>query len=329
MGGSWAVAENTAVFTPVEMWQAGQRYELRVNASFSGEANFSMGNDFTSVFTMGEDLEKPYLRAAYACEKDQSRRELTAEIPGPFYENSSWEKDTTLILVFSEPVDSASVYSSLGAEGAPSVDLESAPGVAAEHVFSFRERPAWQAHFLFRLQAGVRDAAGNESDGIIVFRVCADGPFSKPPSLVGMRIPMAPGKPEGEQEIAVYTINDIFKGLPLENREGSYIFEEETPIWIDLYFDTASGAEPDLFSLMDIFRVDATNNAVYFSPAAILNDNFSAPVHPVWEHHQRVEVRGILINRINSGTVSFIIGAGLSDTLENHSDTVFRISLLK
>jgi hypothetical protein len=311
------------------MWKPGQRYELRVASSFTGAAGLSMGKNFTSVFTIGEDTEKPYLLGAHALETDGTTRDLTAEIPGPFRENSLWEKDTKLLLVFSEPVDSASVRSSLDAEGAPSMDLESTPGMASELVFSFRERPSWQSRFLFKLKPGIRDAAGNESEGITVFHIYADGVFSKPPSLVGIRLPMAPGKNAGEQEPAAYIPEDVFADLPLLNHEENFIYEAETPVWIELYFDTAPGAEADIFSLMDLFRVEATNNAVSFSPQKIVKENFSADAQPGWEHYSRVEVRGTLINRINAGMVSFIVGAGLADTLGNRSDKTFKVAVLK
>jgi hypothetical protein len=328
--GVWDTEGNAAVFTPETKWIAGQRYEIHISSAFTGMTGLSLGKDLTSVFTSGVDTEKPFLAAALALEKDGSQRELPEEIPGTFVENALWEKDDKLVLVFQEEVDTASVRSVLSVEGASSLVLETMPGMAAELVFSFSETPKWGSRFLFRLGPGVRDAAGNESEDIRLFRIYADGPRSRSPSLAGIRLPMAPGKGPGEKELAVYSVEDLFADLPIENGEGRFPYTVETPEWIELYFDTAEGASVDLLSLMELFRVEATNNALSFSPRTVWNSGFSeASPEPVWANLERVEIRGIIVNRISSGIVSFIIGAGLRDSLGNTNENIFRIPLLK
>jgi hypothetical protein len=330
VSGVWDTEGNTAVFTPGIKWITGQRYEICISSSFTGITGLSLGKDVTSVFTSGTDTKKPFPAAVRALEKDGTRRELAEEIPGTFTENSFWEKDTKLVLVFQEEVDTASVRSALSTEGASSPVLETTPGMAAELVFSLSETPKWGSRFLFRLGPGVRDAAGNESEGVHLFRIYADGPRSRPPSLAGIRLPMAPGKDPGEQEPAIYSIEDLFEDLPIRKDEGRFPYGVETPEWIELYFDTAEDASVDLFSLMELFRVEATNNALSFSPRTIRNSGFSeAAPEPVWENLERVEIRGMIVNYINSGIVSFIIGTGLRDSLGNTNENTFRIPLLK
>ncbi|MDR2371251.1 MAG: Ig-like domain-containing protein, partial [Treponema sp.] len=329
-GGVWDTEGNAAVFTPAAKWITGQRYEIRISSSFAGMTGLSLGKDITSVFISGTDTKKPFLAAARALEKDGSQRELAEEIPGTFVENPLWEKDDKLVLVFQEEVDAASVRSALSVEGAAPPVLETMPGTAAEIVFSLSETPKWEGRFLFRLGPGVRDAAGNESEDTRLFRVYADGPRSKPPSLAGIRLPMAPGKDPGEREPAVYSVEDLFEDLPIGNGEGRFPYSVETPEWIELYFDTAEDASVDLLSLMGLFRVDATNNALSFSPRTVRNSGFSeAAPEPIWKNLERIEIRGMIVNRINSGIVSFIIGAGLRDSLGNTNENDFRIPLLK
>ncbi|MDR0601770.1 MAG: Ig-like domain-containing protein [Treponema sp.] len=330
MSGVWDTEGNASVFTPGMKWTMGQRYEIRFSSSFAGTTGLSLGKDVTSVFTIGVDAVKPFLAAARAFFKDGSIRDLEEEISGIHAENSHWEKDTRLVLAFSEAVDSSSVCSALSTEGASSPVPETPPGMVSEMIFSLSEAPAWGSFFLFRLGPGVKDAAGNESENTRLFRIHADGPFSKPPSLVGMRLPMAPGKGPGEQELAVYLPENLFANLPVRNGEDRFPYNREISEWIELYFDTAEGTSIDLLSLMELFRVETSNGALSFSPRDVRRDDFSeAEPHPGWEQYERVEIRGVLVNTTRGGIVNFIIGAGQKDSLGNRSEKAFSISLLK
>ncbi|MDR1286990.1 MAG: Ig-like domain-containing protein [Treponema sp.] len=329
MSGIWDTEGNAAVFTPGVKWITGQRYEVRISPSFAGTTGLSLGKSITSVFTAGVDTERPFLIAARALFEDGSFQELAEEIPGNYTENSHWERTTRLVLVFSEDVDTFSVRSALSAEGASSPVSETPPGMTSEMIFSLSGTPAWGSRFLFRLGPGVRDAAGNESENTRLFRIHADGPFSKPPSLAGMRLPMAPGKGAGEQELAVYTPGDLFDDLPVQNGEGRFPYGTEVSEWIELYFDTAEGSFVDPLSVMELFRVESAG-AFSFSPRSVRREDFSeAAPAPGWEEYERVEIRGVLVNSTGGGVVSFITGAGLRDSLGNLSEKVFRISLLK
>jgi hypothetical protein len=201
--------------------------------------------------------------------------------------------------------------------------METPPGYAASVLFALTEKPVWGSRFLFRLSPGVRDEEENESGGTSLFRVRADGPYSKPPLLVGIRLPMDPGA--ADELIRRYSPADAFEALPLIGGSGA-----GTNAWIELYFDTAPGAAVDLFSLMDLFRLEATNGALSFSPQDIRSSDFSCPLPlPEWAAYFRVEIQGLLINGISSGMVSFYIGAGLLDTLGNRNTGIFRLPLYK
>ncbi|MDR1419989.1 MAG: Ig-like domain-containing protein [Treponema sp.] len=329
MSGVWDVEGNAAVFTPGMKWTTGQRYEIHISSSFAGTTGLSIGKDITSVFTAGADTVKPFLIAARALSEDGNLRDLAEEIPGNYTENANWESNTRLVLVFSEDVDTFSVRSALSVEGASTPVSETPPGMAGEMIFSLSGTPVWGSRFLFRLGPGVRDAAGNESENTRLFRIYADGPCSKPPSLVGMRLPMAPGKGAGEQELAVYTPGDLFADLPVQNGEGRFPYGTEVSEWVELYFDTAEGASIDPLSLMELFRVEA-GGALSFSPRSVRLNGFSeAAPAPGWDQCERVEIRGVLVNSTGGGVVSFITGAGLRDSLGNRSEKAFRISLLK
>jgi hypothetical protein len=332
VGGSWSVEDggSTGVFTPLEQWTLGQRYELRVSASLTGPTGLSMGKEFFSAFTAGPIDEKPRLLAAFRLDREHEEP-LTEEAAGNFTENAGWEKDSRLRLVFSKPVDMISLGGRLGTEGGPSMTLETQSRFSAEAVFRFNEIPAWQSRFLIRLGAGVLDEAGNESAGEHLYRVYADGKYSRPPRLKGIRLPMAPGRPLPEaQEPLDYSVGDLFADLPVEPGEDRFPFSVEVPLWIELYFDTAEGARVDPLSVMSLFRVETTNNVLSFSPRSLRAEDFTlSKPRAGWESCDRVEIRGFLTNTVNSGMVNFIVGSGLSDSLGNKSGDLFRISLSK
>lgn len=332
ISGVWQIEGDgrTAVFTPAEKWKR-LRYELRVSASLTGITGVSMGKDFLSNFTVGDDTTKPFLTGAYRLEEDGSYTELAESNFDLFTENDGWEKNDRIALRFSEPVNTASLTSFLNAEGAPPLIMETTPLFAEEIIFAFAGRPVWGSRFYFHLKAGVRDAGENESEGEMIFRILADGKYSKPPSLAGIRLPLAPGKiPEDEQELVFYSVDDLFADLPINGGGDRFPYGTAIPEWIELYFDTAQGAKPDLFSVMELFRIDTSNNALSFSGRSVSGGDFSIlSPQSGWEMYERVEIRGYLTNSINAGVVHFQIGAGLKDSLGNRNETPFRISLLK
>jgi hypothetical protein len=326
-GGSWTLEDEgrRACFIPSEPWQAGGRYKIKIAAGFSDALGRTMEEEFTSRFSIGLDQDKPFLIHAWLLDP-HGRIELS-----PLDEYREWESFHKLELEFSEPVDAGSVQSHLAAEPATNLLMETPPGLSSRIIFSFTEKLLWESAFLFRLRSGVTDEQGNESNEEYVYRIRAAGPLSRPPALVGLRLPMAPGKTDPEeQEPLSFTLADLFEDLPINSGDGRFPYEEEIPVWIELYFDTAPGTSINLYSLMDLFRLEATSNALYFSPRSIRGSNFSRKEKQVgWERYERVEIRGLLTNKINSGVVTFQIGAGLEDKRGNSSDKAFRISLLK
>jgi len=332
--GSWRLEDDnkTACFTPREPWQQGAVYRVRVESAFAAASGLVLGTDFTSVFSAGPDRERPVLLKALARSSGDDAAEILLEEPGGFsiLEFSEWESFTRLVLVFSKPVDSNGVKKLLATEPSAALVMESPPEMLEQLVFRFAEYPVWGTSFLFRLSAGVKDEAGNESEDEYLFRIKAGGPFSKAPALRGIRLPMAPGIPSEDYDARNYTLDGPFADLPIEQGEGRYPYAERIDSWIELYFETAQDTGIDPFSVMDLFRVESTNQALAFSPRSVRSDDFTwiSPV-PGWENYRRLELRGVLTNTVHSGIVSFRISSGLIDTRGNRSNVDFRLSLLK
>ncbi|MDR1250591.1 MAG: Ig-like domain-containing protein [Treponema sp.] len=332
INGLWRLEEDgtAAVFSPATPWDYGKRYVLRISASFEDSNGMTIGNDFSSVFTIGTDTDKPYLTGVWRITAKKDDKRLSGTV-----DNSGWEKDDRLRFRFSEPVDTLSVKNCLSAEGAPLLRMETMPGLYDEAVFSFESPPAHESRFSFRLKAGVKDSAGNESVDEYAFKIYADGGQSKPPALVGIRIPMAPDS-ETDKELTSYEIDSLFEDIPinaasaLDNGKDRYPYNEKTETWIECYFETAPGLSVDTLSLMALFHIETSNNVLVFSPRLIKESGFSvSDSRPGWEQYQRLEIRGFLTNTINSGVVNIHVDSGLQDSGGNRNEKKFRISLLK
>ena len=338
--GSWYLEnENkTACFVPREPWQAGTVYRVKVESRFTGLSGSILGTEYLSVFNAGPDMEKPELLKALALFPGAEAINISLGRPGqiPSAEYAGWESFTRLELVFSEPVDLSGLRQLLVCEPAATLVMESTPGISDRAVFRFAEYPQWGSSFLFRLSSGVKDPAGNQSDEEYLFRIKTAGPLSKPPVLIGIRLPLAPGLGgEGqnlpETNLALsFTPGDLFSDLPIKSGEGHYPFMEATPSWIELYFETAVETEIDPISVMDHFRVESTNQALIFTPRSIKTENFRwLSPRPGWENFQRIEIRGDLTNTVQNGVVTFRISPGLKDKRGNTNTEDFRIPVLK
>jgi hypothetical protein len=332
MQGLWRQEDGgkLAVFSPAEPWTRNSRYEIRFSTSLTDNNGMNIGNDFVSVFTTGLDREKPYLLYANRITKNGEVFQLEAdrgysgasEFP---VENSGWEKDDRLSLVFSKQVDSVSLKNYLGADDAPALVMETSPGYKTEFVFRFDNIPAFGSRFTFRIKPGVKDLNGNETKDEYVYRIFADGKFSKPPELVGFRMPLTPGS---ENNLVCLGMDSSLKKVAIS--EGNYPSGDRVQTWFDLYFSAAEGADIDLFSLMELFRIETSNNVFSFSPNQIKTSGFSiSDPQTGWENFIRIEIAGTLTNTTNYGIVYFQITAGLKDSLGNKNENSQKITFIK
>ncbi|MDR2314171.1 MAG: Ig-like domain-containing protein [Spirochaetaceae bacterium] len=330
ISGVWALedGDRKAVFTPSEDWSVGREYRLFSGTGVADATGLEAGREYILHFFAGLDCTGPELISASALDPGGNQAlDLQAE-DGSFMENSSWERNYRLALVFSEPVDTASVSAALSCEPALGMILETPPGYSSSPVYRFSDPPAYGSSFTLTIQTGVKDRRGNIMKEKVCFRIKADGASSMPPVLRAMRFPLKPGA--APEDLAVYTTEDQFADFPL--RGENYTFDTELSAWIELYFETAGGSSvpPDPLSLMDVFSVGATNGALNFSPRTLVFSGFTVPEPALaWGALYRVEIRGMLTNRPYTGMVTVEVKAGLKDALGNKSARPFRFLLIK
>jgi len=334
MTGLWTLSNDNklAVFTPSEPWNKSDKYEIRFSASLTDINGMNINNDFLCVFFTKTDHEMPFLLYAQRITKEGEFINLIRDrgflgVAETHIENHDIEKEDKFLLAFSEPVDSVTVKSFLISEDGPNPVLLTEPGFFKEFIFKFESIPVYESRFTLRVKPGIKDNAGNESKEEYIYRIFANGKNSKLPQLMGLRIPMAPSNKI--DPMFVYSGTDsLFKDFPLTVVD--YPPGESVETWIELYFSCADNASIDLFSIMEFFRIETTNNVLSFSPRYIKADNFTIKEpHSEWGKFQRIEISGNLINTTYFGIVIFQIAAGLKDSFGNINDKPQKISLKK
>ena len=333
MTGSWKLEDDgkLAIFTPSVSWTKNKRYEIRYSTSLTDNNGMNIGNDFKSIFITGTDKEIPVLLQANRITKNGDFIPLERDTTGfisaaeQFTENSGWEKEDRLSLIFSKPVDPVLVKSNLSVEDASAIFMETVPGFSTAFVFYFETAPVYESRFVLKIKSGIKDISGNESKDEYIYRIFANGESSKPPRLLGIRMPMSP---QNNTKLVSFETDEIFKDFPITDE--NYPSGVSVKTWIELYFDTAQGASIDIFSVMELFRIETSNNVLIFSPLQIKTGNFTiTKPRTGWENFECVEITGNLTNSIYFGIVNFQIGSGLKDSLGNKNEKLLRISTIK
>jgi len=334
MTGFWSLENNdkSAIFTPSEPWQQNNRYEIIISSSLTDINGRNIRKEFKSIFNTGTDHELPYLLNVSRVTKNGEIIELlpdknffgAAELP---VENSGWEKEDKILLIFSKPVDSLSVKNLISAENAPGLILESLYRFETDFLFKFEKIPVYNNRFTLKIKPGIRDSAGNVTKNEYVYKVFFNGKFSKPPELAGIRLPLAPQNEENFDPIFI-SADSLYQIIPIT--DDNYPSKDIISTWIEIYFITAEGASIDLFSVMENFRIDTSNNVLTFSPRIIKTNNFNFQEPQAGlENLQRVEINGNLINTTNYGIVNFMISSGLKDSLGNRNEKSLIIPAIK
>jgi len=298
--------------------------ELPVNSGFITERN-AVPPSRNIRAEAGLDHAPPALVSAIALDSLGNTAMILAADNGSAAEYNGWERNYRLGFIFSKAVDVGSVRSALNCEPFLGIITESQPGYADTVVCRFADFPLFGVSYDISLGNAVRDRAGNTLEKKTRWRIRAGGERPMPPILRGLRFPKVPGS---LSELLVYTPENLFADFPIEAE--NYAFDRGVDTWMELYFETASGADLDPLSLTDRLKFSAANGALDFSPRLIVLSSFTA-LNPVagWKKFRRAEIRGVLTNRPHTGMVTVEIGAGLKDSLGNKSNEAQRFLFLK
>ncbi|MDR2659900.1 MAG: Ig-like domain-containing protein [Spirochaetaceae bacterium] len=336
MSGSWRLEDSnkTAVFTPKELWKNNETYKMTISNKFQSMAGRQLGSNFIRRFRANEDVEAPVLLSAAALNVDEEIVFELAEydagsekINGIVMENASWENGYRVNLRFSEPVDISKLKNVFLIEPSVKFKIDTPPPYSGSIIISFNENPAWGSRFTMILGPGVKDAADNESRYTKVFKVFVNGIHSKPPSFAGFTL-FKQEDNDSVKKINSYTANELFNTIEINNEDFPYDMSVES--YIELYFETADSAKINLFSIMDLFRIESTNSALSFTPLFAAGADFVCDDDTEeFGGLYRVEIRGLLKNTTRGGIISFYIAPGLTDSYSNVNQEAMSIQLLK
>jgi hypothetical protein len=217
------------------------------------------------------------------------------------------------------------------AEGGPGLTLETSQEHSAVAVFRFDESPDYGSRILVRVRSGVDDVRGNATESDIVFHLVADGPGSRPPRLVGIRVPMAPGEADpDDRELVAFAIEEPFSTIAIEDGTTRYPVDVSMSTSIELYMELAEGSSLDALSLMSSFRLSSTNGALDFSAERVAVTGLDyAPPHGPWAAFAVARIDGKLTNRVDSGVVTFKLASGFEDSAGNATVADQSLPLLK
>jgi hypothetical protein len=225
-----------------------------------------------------------------------------------YAENAGWESGYKLLFRFSEEVDVSSFKKAVSVEPALPFAIETRTAVADAVILSFTERPVFGWRYVIRVDIGIKDKLGNESLHPKAYRIYVDGKKSKLPVFKKLEI-------ASNGVSAAYEADDNFK--PLEQTS-----DDEAVV--TLWFETAEGADVQLYSVMECFSVSSTNNAVSFTPLSIAYGTAESG------ESRPVVITGALnVKAIESGVVTFSIGSGLLDSYGNKQPDAWKLVLLK
>ncbi|GHU38889.1 hypothetical protein FACS1894190_01530 [Spirochaetia bacterium] len=328
ISGMWQAEDDnkTVTFYPKEQWKETEIYKFTISSSLQSINGKELGETITKRFIIGNDKEAPVLENAYAV--DETGTIIFELLPYLYNEGSTisenlfWESDYKLKLLFSKPVDVNRLNSLLIIEPSLKYSIDHENDFYSDVIIAFTGEPVWDNRYNIKINSGIRDAHGNESTNVINYKIRTNGTNSFPPELAGIRLPDNFLQEQGGVRKTDFTSDDLYEYIIIDN--VNFPIDVRKNIIIELYFKVADGCEIDLFSVRELFRLDTTNNSLIFSPKVVSNQSFYIPEPAgMFSDYKRVEIKGDIENKTNSGIIKFYIASGLRDS-KNHKNLNFQ-----
>jgi hypothetical protein len=306
---SFDVTGAIATYTPLSEWQPGTEYSITVSDAFTDRSGNHLASSLRTRFTAGSDNVRPNLVAVYPVTNGTpAATPLTAgSATAPA---TGIEATMGLQIVFDKAVQRQNLESFIDIEPAWGFQLDPSGLPQTSFTLTPTERFVYGTLYRLVIKHGVLDTSGNATaaDTGHFFRV--DGPTTKPPSVKlvlfnGDTTPLAP-----------------FGNLVVAG--GSSV------VFFDLYFDIASDASIDPFSLMHAFTITTTNGAfLTVTPTAIETGTFADPQPAAEPGLVPARITVSITNSPNSGIVTLGVAAGFTDSAGNVMSTAYSLPLLK
>ncbi|GMO28872.1 MAG: hypothetical protein Ta2F_04260 [Termitinemataceae bacterium] len=343
IGGSWQISDDgmNAEYFPKEQWKQNQTYKITLSSNFENVYGRQLGKEFVQSWTIGDDSIEPVLLHAYIIDNAGTSKYTLQQfaVSGSYAdtiinniaisEQANVESHDKIKLIFSKPVDVIKLKTYLQVEPAIKYKIETAENFANDIVVSFDDVPEWGRSYVIKLNSGLNDSLGNISKNSYFFRIKTNGSLSKLPKFTGLRFQESFIKEnaDGAKKI-VYNSNELFSNILIDHE--NYQYGTSKTLVFELFFDTALNAKINLFSLMNLFRVDYTNTFFSITAKSFKEKEIGTFIPPEgFENMYCVEVTSSVFNSENSGVIKFYIAGGLTDTNGNKNNDAMSIQVTK
>ena len=308
-------------FSPAEKYVWGQEYIINLSHKLLSNTGYSLADEFSSGFTIGNDSQSPEI--IFAGSEDESFILSPSPPENPAITvNSSWEKKTAIRISFSEEIETESAKSAVTIEPpiefTASMDEDRSP---ADLLIHFNEYPAWHTLYRLAISTGLKDMQNNYLDNEQIYYIYIDGPGSSPPTIEHVDF-----IPDETDAVRIYDRNTPSAGNSnhniLDTSGGDAL---KNPFFFDYYFNLADGAELPFFEFIENFLISPDNSCIsityldfqIFNPGEAL----TAAAFPLPEPDAEQAVLRLICSVTDkstaSGTILFRVYDELSDSLGN------------
>lgn len=334
VSGLWTFddANRSAAFAPLQEWDSSLKYQVKVSKSLKSVYGKTMQEEYAFWFNGGTDQTLPTLLSAEALRTDDSVALVLVSydpLAVPNDPNGTWEDTWKLRFTFSEPVSFAILDSKVLCEGGPPLVRETTGDSGAMAVYKFSQPVTWMSIFMVKVNAGIVDLAGNKSTDVASYRILVDGLGSRPPEVLAVRFPRQPAVGPAYDAV-VWTLADSWGSMGLDITY--YPTGSATRTWFELFIRVAAGSTLDFMSMMESFRIEATNGAASFVLTKIVTSGFAiTDPPPGYEGADiyRVQIVGDLTPYISPGVVKLTVTTSLQDSGGRKLPQLWQLPLIK
>ncbi|TFG63750.1 MAG: hypothetical protein E4H36_04820 [Spirochaetales bacterium] len=307
----WDEGDSVCRFSPSEGYTKAADYRVVISGSLMDPAGNSLGEDFSSFFRVGTDLEPPRVLLV---EDTAGRVFIDPDLPGDniMLVKEEWESVWDLRVTLSESVPAGGLDRYVRVDPTARFALETGTGETTDRFdITFEEPLAWDTVYSVSLLKGLPDTGGLCLLEDAVYRFRTNGTSSRPPSITAVRFLQYPGASPPET-VPLFS----FGTLSLESYEPHAA--GFTTGFFDVHFVFAEGAGLDAAAFMENFSITTENSCAALTPVALEEGIFSGqqPAAAPGESVARVWVR--ILDDPAPGLVILKLASDFSDTLGNH-----------
>lgn len=334
----WNSERTIFEFVPAEdlVWQ--QEYTIRVSTQLRDLSGNRIGKEFVSRFKIGSDTIAPEL--SRITDVATESKDLTSDDPSDatITLNYGWATTDSLLLVFSEPIDTHQILSFVSLNPPNHFAITDTTRYQDEVELSFDARFANGVTYTLTIDGRLEDVARNKLASDLKYYIVFDAPETAPPVLnMENDIAFSSGFEGGEPtDIQVLEPGAMFEhSFPIANSNLAFF-----DFLISVADSTASSATEAAAimrnSFLSAFDITATNSAANFDilgayvnpPSGASDGTFTDDEVPIFSAGQNeivVRVYVLFTPQASAGVITISIAEGFDDGTGNVSSEAYSV----